>query len=293
MRMLIGFALGALLAFSQEAPTVERVPSDQAPPEVDKALRARVTQFYQAHVDAKYRVADQVVAEESKDMFFAAPKPQYEGFNIVRINYWPDFTKAEAVVATKGNWFIHGQKVPVTIPLTSSWKIIDGQWFWYVVPVKEYTTPFGQMHKPPSPDAPPPPPTGMAALPGDPKLLAQQILSSVKADQSEVMLSSYEPATAQVRISNGMQGNITLRADIDGAFPGLSLEFDKTTVPAGQLATLTIKCDPKDKSAKPTLTARIYVEPISQVIPVKLMFAIPPEIEKMIPKEARPNRKLP
>ena len=40
--------------------------------EMDEALRARIHKFYQAHVDAKYRIADQVVAEDSKDLFFAA-----------------------------------------------------------------------------------------------------------------------------------------------------------------------------------------------------------------------------
>ncbi len=294
MRILIGFALCAHLVLSQEsAPPLERVSSDKAPPELDKALRARVSQFYQAHVDAKYRLADLVVSEDSKDLFFAAPKPKYDGFEIVRINYWPDFSKAEAVVATKGSWYIRGQKMPVTMPLTSNWKVVDGQWFWYVVPVKEYATPFGPMHRD-NADSPAAPATAVAAIPGDPRVLAEQILSSVKVDLNEVMLSSYEPATAQVHVSNGMQGNITLRADIDGAFPGLSLEFDQTTIAAGKAATLTIKCDPKDKAAKPTLTARIYVDPTNQIIPVKLMFAIPPEIEKMIPKEARPNRtKLP
>ena len=49
----------------------------KAPPEVDDALRQRVTAFYQAHVDGKFRAADQFVAEDSKDAFFEAPKRRY------------------------------------------------------------------------------------------------------------------------------------------------------------------------------------------------------------------------
>jgi hypothetical protein len=57
----------------------------KAPPEVDEALRARVTKFYQAHVDGKYRLADEVVAEDSKDAFFEARKPRYRKFELSRI----------------------------------------------------------------------------------------------------------------------------------------------------------------------------------------------------------------
>ena len=53
-------------------------------------------------------------------------------------------------------------------------------------------------------------------------------------------------------------------------------------------AVLKINCEPKDRSAKPTLTARITVEPTNQVFTVRVTFAIPPEVEKQIPKSARP-----
>ena len=42
---------------------------EKAPPHVDQTLRERVKIFYQAHVDGKFRVADTVVHEDSKDAF--------------------------------------------------------------------------------------------------------------------------------------------------------------------------------------------------------------------------------
>ena len=264
------------------------VPSEQAPPEVDAALRTRVKQFYQAHVDGKFRVADQVVAEDSKDAFFAAAKPKYLGFEIVRINYSEDFTKAQAVVFCKADWYFHGRKSMVNLPANSLWKVIDGQWYWYVLPVSEMKTPFGTMHYDTGGgqgdkqnESPVPP------IPGDPKILAQRILQSVQVDKKEMMLSSYQPASGEVKITNGMQGPISLRADIDGRFPGMTFTLDKSDLKAGESAILKIAYEPKDQVAKPTLTARIYVEPINQVIPVKLFFALPPDIEKQIPKELR------
>lgn len=260
----------------------ETAPLPQPPPEVDAALRARIKQFYQAHVDGKFRVADQVVAEESKDFFFAAPKPQYLGYTIIRINYHPGFQEAEAVVSCLSDWYFHGEKAKVNLPITSSWKLIDGKWFWYVVPVKEVKTPFGTMNFDSGA-----PPTPRPAIPGDPRELAARILQQVQVDKTELMLSSYQDSTGEIKIFNKMQGPIHITADINSRFPGLTFELDKQDVKAGESATLTIHCSPKDRVPKPTLTATIFVEPTNQTIPVKLQFAIPPDIEKQIPKEAR------
>jgi len=130
---------------------------------------------------------------------------------------------------------------------------------------------------------------GVPALPGDPKVLAERILNSVKVDKQELVLSSYERSSGEVRIHNGMSGSITVQADLDGGFAGLTMKLDRQTVPAGGDAVLTFTCEPKDRVAKPTLTARISVDPTNQVIPIKLTFAIPPELEKLIPKDARPK----
>lgn len=272
-------------AFAQGYP----VPSEKAPPEVDAALRARVRQFFQGHVDGKFRVADEVVAEESKDAFFAASKPRYLGYEIVRINYSVDFTKAQAVVFCESDWYFHGNKSKVKMPANSLWKLTDGKWYWYVLPVTEMKTPFGTMHYNTGDTADNKPPAPVPALPADPQVLAQRILQSVRADRTELMLSSYEKATGEVKIVNGMQGPITLRADVDGQFAGMTFGFDKTELKAGESATFRISYEPKDRVPKPTLIARIYVEPTNQVIPIQLYFALPPDLEKLIPKDARPK----
>ncbi len=279
----------AAFVFAQETP----VPSEKAPKEVDDALRARVKQFYQAHVDAKYRIADQVVAEESKDAFFAAAKPKYLGFEIVRINYTDDFTKAQAVVFCETDWYFHGNKSKVKMPANSLWKVIDGQWYWYVLPITELKTPFGIMHYNSSDGTEQKAAEPVAPIPGDPQILAQRILQSVQTDKTELTLSSYQPATAEVVIKNGMQGPISIRADIDGKFEGMTFSFNKTELKAGETAILKISYAPKDRVPKPTLTARVYVDPTNQVIPIQLYFALPPDLEKLIPKDARPSQPAP
>lgn len=278
--LLAILTFGAALAQSPSPP-----PEETAPPEVDAALRARITQFYQAHVDGKYRLAEQVVAEENKDHFYAAPKPKYDSFEVIRINYKDNFTKAIAVVATEMDWVIRGQKRKMKVPQPTQWKLVDGQWFWYLEPIKEAPTPFGTMHfDSKAPDAP----SGASprgGLPADPAVLAARILSQVVAEKEEVQLSSYENSSDEVRIINKMPGPITLRVDVDGAFAGFSAKLDKERVEAGQSAILKLVCEPKDKVPKPTLTARIYVEPIAKILPVKVTFAVLPEVQKLLPKQ--------
>lgn len=274
----------ACMLFAQDKPS-ETGPVP--PPDVDAALRARISQFYQAHVDGKFRVADEVVAEESKDAFFAAAKPRYHSFQIVRINYSDNFTKADAVVFCKSDWFFNGKVSVVNLPASSTWKVIDGKWFWYAVVSNEQKTPFGTMHfdtgkQSDGAQAGPAP-----VIPGDPQVLAQRILQSVRTDKQALMLSGYEPSSGEVKITNGLQGSISIRVDINGRFPGLSFTLDKADLKAGESAVLKITCDPKNRNPKPSLTAQVYVEPTNQVIPIELTFALTPELEKQIPKELR------
>ncbi len=284
MRLWISVILCTCSALCQDRTSA----APQPPPEVDAALRSRIRQFYQAHVDGKYRLADAVVAEESKDVFFAAAKPRYLGFEIIRINYSADFTQADAVISCDSDWYIQGKKMKVKLPSTSRWKVIDGQWYWYVSQQSsEAKTPFGTMHYNSGDGGESKAPVPVPALPGDPRVLAQKILEQVQADKKELMLSSYEPSKGEVKITNRMQGAISIRADIDGKFAGLTFSLDKSEVKAGDSATLTIVCEPKDRIAKPALTARIYVEPTGQILPVALTFDIPPELKKLIPKDAQ------
>ena len=120
---------------------------EKAPPHVDEALRAKVTFFYQSHVDGKFRQADTVVHEDSKDAFFVADKEKYREFEIVKIQYEEDFTKARAVTAVGKDFFMPGAgKLPVTVPLTTFWKLEDGEWWWYVTPYDgSRETAFGTM----------------------------------------------------------------------------------------------------------------------------------------------------
>ena len=72
----------------------------QTPPaEAEQALRARVTEFLQYHVDGNFRKAYDMVAEDTKDDYFNSGKVQLKGFKIDDVKFTDDFTKA-TVTAT-------------------------------------------------------------------------------------------------------------------------------------------------------------------------------------------------
>jgi len=250
----------------------EKVPSSQAPPEVDAALRSRVSQFFQAHVDGKYRVADQVVAEESKDAYFAMAKPKFESFEIINVEYSDNFSKADVLVGAKGVMTFHRNAIPVTMPKRTAWKLIDGQWFWYVpAPTGETQTAFGVMHTSPRTGDGSAPRRGL--IPGDPKVLAEQILTGVKTDTNAVELPCSPSGQATVTIRNESPGTVNLSVRADNTFAGLVLDLDpKSVAAAGGTATLTVKCDAKDQAAHAPLTAQILVDPTGQVLDVKVTF---------------------
>ena len=80
-------ALSLFLILGAWAVQAQPIKSTPAPPKVEKALRARVTQFYQDYVDAKFRDAETLVANDTKNFFYSIEKPQYFGFELGSIVY--------------------------------------------------------------------------------------------------------------------------------------------------------------------------------------------------------------
>jgi hypothetical protein len=220
-----------------------QAPSDlfeKAPPPVDEALRARVAKFYQAHVDAKFRLADQYVAEESKDDFFAIDKTRYRAFEITKITYTDKFSKARVLTTCDSEMFAGVSRIPVKVPVTSLWKLIDGEWFWYIEPRPAVIeTPFGKMTSA-KPEA------GSTPL-SKPVPDVAAILKQVKVEPAEVRLSSFEPASAEVTVSNQMPGSISLSLSYNG-FAGFKAGLSRDRLGSGETARILLECKPSDRS---------------------------------------------
>jgi len=263
---------------------------DQASTEVDAALRARVDKFYQAFVSGKYSGAFEVVADEFKDEFIGSDKGSYRSCATTKIDYSENFTKATVLEACKGDMKWHGHNWPVTIPVTSRWKLVNGQWYWYTVKETEVRTPWGISKVMPDQN----PDSGGASKPPvlpNPTVLAKNILQLVKIDKTEIKLDPSKISQDEVQVTNGMAGTISISIDNIGQ-PGLTIKSDKTELAAGEKARLIVRFDPDDPSVqceecvkrmKGVTTARILVRPTNQVFQVAVVFtkaAIPETNDK-------------
>jgi len=258
----------ALVALLPAAPA--QSPTDlfsKAPPDVDQALRDRVSKFFQAHVDGRPRRAEELVAENSKDYFYSMKKSKFLSFEIHKIDYAKDFTDATVVVLVETYMPLMGSTKPMKVPLTSLWKIENGLWCWYITEDIINTTPFGKMGNAPGAAANP-----NATLPDlknlpTPQTLAQQ----VKADKLSVYLKSGQPSSDHVNIENHMSGVVTLALRAP-AVPGLEVNVDRTQVPPGGTATVTFQFDPQKGHPKGPARVDIAVEPINSVIHLQATF---------------------
>ncbi len=210
----------------------------EPPPGVDKALRARINEFCELHKQGKFRQAEQMVADDTKDYFYNSGKPRYVSYEIQSITYNQDFTKATAMVICEHYLpapGFQGKTVKLLTPF--NWKIEDGQWMWYVDKDAMLMTPFGKMSlvprtgesaAPPPPGTPPPPPVIPTTV--------EQFFSLIKADKTALSLKP--GAIDQVVISNGTPGLVSL--EIVQQVPGVEAKLEGAAVPAGGKAVLTV-----------------------------------------------------
>ncbi len=252
----------------------------KAPPEIDEALRERIAGFYQKHVEGKFRAAEQYVAADSLDLFYEADKARYISFEIVKIEYSDNFTKALVVTAVEIDWRTARMGVMrVKPPITTSWKLDDGKWSWFTVPRKDWDSPWGKMN-PGSTDANNPAGAMVAAFKG---VTAESIQARVLLSKQIVELSSFEKSKDTVEVTNGMDGDISLRLD-SVSMPGLSVASDTKVLKGGQVARLTFTYDPPVKEAKPATTATLYIEPTGQTMPMRIQFALSKEMQEQLKK---------
>lgn len=241
-------------------------PAETPPPEVDQAVRARISEFYQDHVDGKFRQAEALVAEDTKDYFYSASKPRYLSYEIEKVEFSQGFTSAKATVRCGMYINIVGfQGAPMKVPIPSTWKLVDGQWYWYV-DQKVHESPFGLMNP-----GPPKPPSGAAGTPGVAALiptpeqmqaLADQLKTLVKADKTVVNLRP--DASDQITLTNTSAG--LMNVSIHGAIPGVDVHIDHLDLKPHGNAVLGLKAQDGAKSG----TISIQVDQTNQVIPIQV-----------------------
>lgn len=262
MPLLAGSVL--TLAFSQ-------APGDlftKAPPVVDEALRARLNKFYEAHRDGKFRAADAYVAEDSKDTFFEADKRRCKTFEIAKITYAEQFTKADVLTLCETSMLMPPQGViELKLPLASKWKVVDGEWFWYVEPRAGRESPFGQMFPGSGNEGGIP-----SSLPKGPGV--KDLLRMVRVDKNVLKFRGATGGTDELRISSDLEGEAQLAIEAPVA-ADLNISLDKAGLKAKETATVTVRYTPaagQPRRVPSTFEFRIRVQPLDRVIPVQVAF---------------------
>ena len=246
----------------------------KAPPAVDEALRARVKQFFQAHVDGKFRAAAEVVAEDSQDAFFAANKPRYHSFEITNIAYSDNFTRARVVVACEMDHPAPGLAgVKVKAPRTTPWKQEGGQWWYYIDPSEGQRTPFGIMKPGPGQATALPAPGAGGTAPGAPAGVdIEAALAWVKADKNEFPFSKVKPGSREITLTNRGPDRATLVLQYP-PMPGLEVKLDRTELKPRETARLVAHWKPGEIPPPPTISVQIMVQPTSQYLDLRATFA--------------------
>ena len=216
------FLIPFLVAFSLPAQTPSQT-LDKPPQDVDDALRARIKVFYDYHVARKYRQAEQLIAEESKDDFYVLSKPEIQSYKIGNIEYSENFTKAKVIIVGAMPVLLPmaGGKI-MDMPFASYWKVenvpngdvapagkskkaavkkppsksANRIWVWYYNKDAARQTPFGQTKLPTETK----PGEGPTALPARPTVSVEALQSALKIDRSKVELRPPNLRPSKLRI---------------------------------------------------------------------------------------------
>jgi hypothetical protein len=253
------------IAFAQTPPT-----------EVDQALRTRVTEFLQDHVDGNFRKAFEYVADDTKDYYFGAQKTQYKSFHIDKIDYSNRFTKAEVQATVEHTWTFQGQTMPVKSAMVTTWVLEGGKWYWHYDPSIEASTPMGRSD--PNTLKPDPKAATASATNLTPEALAakaRQILGQSKLDKTEVVFATDKASSDQVVFHNGYPGSVRVVVNSGTSLPGFHVQMDKAEVAAGEDAVVRLSYEPADPGPKPSVDVRLTIEPFSQVFNVAVKFGVP------------------
>ncbi len=248
------------------------------PKEVDEALRGRVNEFFGYHVTGDFRKAYDLVAEDTKEYYFAAEKHRFISFKIVSITYLDNFTKANVRVDGERKIRVSPQ-FPETVmvqPMTMTWVVENGKWCWHVNQADLKPTPMSNGPNPTPVQAPELVPDATPKLPDlSPEALkdrANQILKQSGVDKPNLFLGRTKESTERVTFHNGQAGGVRVYLDPGPPIEGFTAKISKTDLAAGEDAIITLHFTP-GKEPPPGVAVRLTVEPLGQIFPIVVKFA--------------------
>jgi hypothetical protein len=260
-----------LIAFGQQP---------AAAAEADQALRARVTQFLQYHVEGNFRKAYDMVADDTKDDYFNGGKVQLKGFTIDKLEFNDNFTRATVSTTLSRTMSIIGQEFPAMVPSVTTWKIENGKWVWTnEVKAVGGATPMDPpaAHRPAAATSASNDPVSDLPKVLDDRTLAdaaQNILQQVGVDKRQVTLATSGVSEDRIVFHNGLTGSVQLELGAPD-IPGFSAKVEQAFVGAGADVPVVFRYEQRDPAKRrgEPFTVELVVQPLNQVFTIQVNFA--------------------
>jgi hypothetical protein len=257
-----------LLVFVTALAAAPQDPFRSAPPEEEEALRTRVSAFYTLFQQGQMRQAEAYVAEDSRDVFYNAPKARIVSHEIRSLEFNADIDEASVLVAVETLTPFTAQ--PVKQPLPSKWKRIDGEWFLEVkaVPAGEtYATPAGPMKFPDS--------TGAAGSAGAgykaPDLAAMRKMYEVSVRSLQFSSDAKEAVTQTITVKNKFDDQLTIDR-LTRDFPGMEIRIEPEEIPKDGESTISFTYNPELARLVGNKRFEFELMPITQRVRILLSF---------------------
>lgn len=226
----------------------------------EAALRSRAQEFFQLQVEKKYRQAESMVAEDTKDLYYNNSKFHMESFTIQSVELQDNNTRAKVMIKAR---------MPVAIPAAGTldfdvaqptlWKIENGQWVWYVEQGPEQT-PFGTIHTSSAGDSPASVASSIRSGP-NPAALQQM----VKIDRSSVVLTADEPQQT-VTLTNELPGAVDLEVQPDQT-DAFRVRVDKQHLGAGEKTLIHFTASRRSAETK---AVQVIVLPLNTTLGIQV-----------------------
>jgi hypothetical protein len=221
----------------------------------ETALRARAQQFFDMQVAKKYRQAEAMVADESKDAYYDGDRFNITNYTIQKVELTDNNTKASVTIKTKMKLIapVIGPFDMDAMPKTQ-WKLQNGEWVYFIDQELALMTPAGKMH----------PGTGTeAAASGRPDL--KTLMNAVQVDKKSVDLMPGQSETFTV--SNSLPGPVDVIVE-RFTMRGVSASLEKQHLEQGEKVTVRITASADAPAG--TETIFVDVSPLGTHLPVKI-----------------------
>ena len=254
--------------------------------DVEQALRARAGEFLQYQLDGNPRKAYDLVAEDTKDYYFTAPRNKILAFKIDSIEYSKESTEAAVSYTVRQKWNIAGREIEVPQALTDTWKLEGGKWMWFHKPddAVRMSMGTGPAKLPGVDTAAAPSAAGAPVLPKDtsPETVRTAAMAALRGnaaadgkpplDKAAVEFTAGADSVVHLVFHNSRPGQVKLTTQMMVENPSITLSPKEVFVAYNSDASVTIEYQPHEQTAPAATAIRLRIEPFGNTLLVPVKF---------------------